>query len=453
MSIETGGGGDDSSSKRKREPNFNKWEDLTLCKCYINTTCDPTVGNNQKGIAFWRKVHEKFALVHSQTHISIKQHDQVRSVDQLMNRFNRHIKVDIMVYNKHFLHIKAEKPSGVPEEQYPELICARYKEVEGKSFRFAQCVDTLHSVPKFSPEHTPALVPGLIDTHRALPPGAGLPDDDDDDDDDVESSVVVTESSVTTPSTSTSSRRPTNMAGSVMGSHMRRPIGSKRAKAAAAAARSSGGGNNSGEEVEEPLVVDLSSTAAEMAANFSEMNSNNKKKDAFDMKAKEFDMKAKVFDMFMSLGKKEVAEKVANTLLEFCNKNSSATTGVVSPEEVQEVEEEVAAEEQEEVEDNGCPDLGWAHNEEEEEEDQSVNLLESSTKAGDGKNGDSDSVGSETVLNEPPPPRQAGFLSSGFETQALMETPSSFTARRMPPEGHPPISASEAEAEWRRSRG
>jgi hypothetical protein len=50
-----------------------------------------------------------------------------------------------------------------------------------------------------------------------------------------------------------------------------------------------------------------------MAANFSEMNSNNKKKDAFDMKAKEFDMKAKVFDMFMSLGKKDAAEKVANT--------------------------------------------------------------------------------------------------------------------------------------------
>jgi hypothetical protein len=56
--------GDDSSRKRKQEePNFNKWEDLvTLCKCYINTSCDPTVGNNQKGMMFWRKVHEKFAI-------------------------------------------------------------------------------------------------------------------------------------------------------------------------------------------------------------------------------------------------------------------------------------------------------------------------------------------------------------------------------------------------------
>ncbi len=45
-------------------------------------------------------------------------------------------------------------------------------------------------------------------------------------------------------------------------------------------------------------MVDLISTAAEMAAGFIEMNSNNnKKKDAFDMKAKEFDMKAKVFDI------------------------------------------------------------------------------------------------------------------------------------------------------------
>jgi hypothetical protein len=90
---------------------------------------------------FWRKVHEKFAIVHSQTPISVKQNEQVRSMDQLMNRFNRHIKVDIMVYNKHYIHIHKEKPSGVPEDQYPELICARYKEVEGKSFRFG-----LHSV-------------------------------------------------------------------------------------------------------------------------------------------------------------------------------------------------------------------------------------------------------------------------------------------------------------------
>jgi hypothetical protein len=67
-----------------------------------------------------------------------------------------------------------------------------------------------------------------------------------------------------------------------------------------------------------------------------------------------------------------------------------------------------------------------------------------------GDTGDTESVGSETVVPEPPP-RQATFLSSGFETQALMGgTPSSFTARRMPPEGHPPTNVAEqAEAEWR----
>ena len=112
-------GDDAGSSKRRREPNFNKWEDLTLSKCYVNTTCDPTVGNNQKGLAFWRKVHAKFALVHSQTHISVKQNEQVRSLDQLMQRFNRNIKVDIMVYNKHYIHIHTEKPSGVPVDKYP----------------------------------------------------------------------------------------------------------------------------------------------------------------------------------------------------------------------------------------------------------------------------------------------------------------------------------------------
>ncbi len=198
---------------------------------------------------------------------------------------------------------------------------------------------------------------------------------------------------MTTPSTS-SSRRPTNMAGSVMGSHMRRPIGTKkRAKAAVAAARS--GGTNTGEE--EVGVVDLSliSTAAEMAANFSEMNSNNKKKDAFDMNAKEFDMKAKVFDMFMSLGKKQVAEKVANTLLEFCNKNSSTPGEVVQQEEEKNEEEEVA---------------------EERKKSRTMVLLILAGHTAHNEEEDQESVGSETVLNEPPP-RQATFLSSGFGTQ------------------------------------
>jgi hypothetical protein len=185
-------------------------------------------------------------------------------------------------------------------------------------------------------------------------------------------------------------------------------------------------------------VVDLSSTAAEMAAGFSEMNSNNKKKDAFfDMKAKEFDMKAKVFDMFMSLGKKDVAEKVANTLLEYCI-NSSTPGEVVQQEE--ENEEEVAEEEEEE--DTGSPDLGWAHNEEEDQQ-------EEHDKNGD--TGDTESVGSETVLNEPPP-RQASFLSSGFGTQTLMETQSRFTDNRMPPEGCT-LNGAELEAEWCRTRG
>jgi hypothetical protein len=103
--------------------------------------------------------------------------------------------------------------------------------------------------------------------------------------------------------------------------------------------------------------------------------------------------------------------------------------------------EEVAEEEEEE--DTGSPDLGWAHNEEEDQE-------EGHGKSGDTP-GDTESVGSETVLNEPPP-RQATFLSSGgFGTQALMETQESrFTDRRMPPEGHDllPRNSSELEAEW-----
>jgi hypothetical protein len=73
--------------------------------------------------------------------------------------------------------------------------------MEGKAFRFRRCVETiLHSLVKLSPDSTPALVPGLTDTHRPPSRPARLPaaakDDDDDDDDDDESSLVGTESSV-----------------------------------------------------------------------------------------------------------------------------------------------------------------------------------------------------------------------------------------------------------------
>ncbi len=54
MSINTATtGGGDESSKRKREPNFNKWEDVTLCKCYTTLLVrTPLLETTSRGLSF-----------------------------------------------------------------------------------------------------------------------------------------------------------------------------------------------------------------------------------------------------------------------------------------------------------------------------------------------------------------------------------------------------------------
>ncbi len=65
-----------------RTPNFNEWEDLTLGRSFSNASCDPILGNNQRGNAFWGKVTKLYGVAHQLTDFSVSNTVHTRSMDQ-----------------------------------------------------------------------------------------------------------------------------------------------------------------------------------------------------------------------------------------------------------------------------------------------------------------------------------------------------------------------------------
>jgi hypothetical protein len=131
-------GGDDGDEVSKpRSPNFAPWEDFLLCKAWVSVSMDPSVGCGQKRNSFWSRIEEKFNLLYDAFEMD-EDEDGVkavggRSASQLDNRFNKVIKVDIVVFNKYFKQIKTERPSGIPWILHKALSCERYLEIEGKA--------------------------------------------------------------------------------------------------------------------------------------------------------------------------------------------------------------------------------------------------------------------------------------------------------------------------------
>jgi hypothetical protein len=114
-----------SSAQKNRSPkNFLSWEDLLLCRAYVNVSQDPSVGCNQNLKAFWNRVAVKFNLLYYDAYICDEETDGVKALGgrtaiQLNDRFSKAISVDLIIFNKYFRQIIIENPSGVPLVQYP----------------------------------------------------------------------------------------------------------------------------------------------------------------------------------------------------------------------------------------------------------------------------------------------------------------------------------------------
>jgi hypothetical protein len=181
-----------------------------MCRAYASASDDPVRGVNQRGPMFWGKVRDLFHEAHRKTCISIKLNSQPRTQEQIQTRWKALAK-DMNVYFGHLKHIYSEAPSGVPEEQYVDLAIERYNGVEKKKFGkgLKECIPLLQKIVRFTAQSGTTIQHGLADRH--VSPSQQDP---------AASDVFITPLSSAT----------NNMAGSMMGSHLPRPIGTQRAR-------------------------------------------------------------------------------------------------------------------------------------------------------------------------------------------------------------------------------
>ncbi len=189
---------------------------------------------------------------------------------------------ELGVFHTHYNHIVQENPSGVPEEEYIVLASDRFKEVEGRKFKFQKVFPILQDVVKYSSgsrdvedEEEPSL--GFLDHYQ---PSVANTVDSSREDGSV-ATLATPRDVVVTPV----NPGRVNMAGSVMGSHMRQPMGSKRAKALAATTRGC-------EEAQIAVVVPPPPPSAavvvadKMTVTLGHIYRNGHKEDQFDIRYK-----------------------------------------------------------------------------------------------------------------------------------------------------------------------
>jgi hypothetical protein len=169
---------------------------VLLCKAYVNVSTDSSKGNYQKREVFWKRVETQFTTLYKLESAERRGTVECRGAEALDNRFMKSIKVDMVVFNKYYKQIKQEKPSG--ENDYIALAAERFLAIEGRPFKFVDCVIPLRDIPKYYP----------------------MPDHCNSDDEDVEAVNEDGTAKVTLKN---------NM--NMMGSNMERPMGSKAAKA------------------------------------------------------------------------------------------------------------------------------------------------------------------------------------------------------------------------------
>jgi hypothetical protein len=107
---------------------------------------DPVAGAYQKGPSYWEPIHKKWCVLHAAAPLSAKVYAEVRTVDQLYNRWKKHINKDMAVFMRRYLgQVYIDMPTGTPEKEYISVAAKRYR-----VFRFESCVPTLVQLPRYN---------------------------------------------------------------------------------------------------------------------------------------------------------------------------------------------------------------------------------------------------------------------------------------------------------------
>jgi hypothetical protein len=120
-----------------------------LCRAFVNTSSNSIVGTDQKGKVFWATVKSKFDHLYFCS-VEDDYEDsprEERSEEALQTRFLKKIQPEMNHYNPFYKC----PPSGTPNEDWPRLAAIEFLNAQDKEFKFLQCVEILHQMPKFNP--------------------------------------------------------------------------------------------------------------------------------------------------------------------------------------------------------------------------------------------------------------------------------------------------------------
>ncbi len=101
-------------------------------------------------------------------------------MDQLYVRWKKHINKDTAVFMKYLGQVYIDMPTGTPEKgEYISVAAERYKEAQGKIFRFKSCVPTLVQLARYSLHQFKRNNSTTLAVSTGVNSGASLSDDDD----------------------------------------------------------------------------------------------------------------------------------------------------------------------------------------------------------------------------------------------------------------------------------
>ena len=134
----------------KRQPRFSAEEDVFICRAYINISCDPITGTDQKGTKFWSRVADQVnTLYREESDAPIDGHR--RNSGAILTRYQRHIQPDVFAYNRYHLQVSTPKKSGWTLDDYVREASILWANEKGEPFRFPNCIEIMHQMAKYQP--------------------------------------------------------------------------------------------------------------------------------------------------------------------------------------------------------------------------------------------------------------------------------------------------------------
>ena len=140
----------EKKKENNRNKNYSPDEDLWLSKSYIYCTQDCVRGIDQTSTVFWSKIEAQFEIHRNARKVDGKGFGfPKRDCNSLRNRWQKTILRKVNKFVAIYHSIESHPPSGVPENQWPDLAMKSYFRQEGHAFQFLGCWEYLKDKEKF----------------------------------------------------------------------------------------------------------------------------------------------------------------------------------------------------------------------------------------------------------------------------------------------------------------